>query len=154
MGKFGVVGALAYVADSAVLILLERRGWGPLTAKTIATVVAATLAFAGNRFWTWRHRARSGRARESGLFSLFTALGFGIALAVLGVSCHWLVALWPQIFQTSLAVFISANVVGLAAGTVFRFWSYRRYVFRAPAPAERYPNLAAATPAQNPRPGN
>jgi len=154
MGKFGVVGALAYVADSAVLILLERRGWEPLTAKTIATVIAATLAFAGNRFWTWRHRARSGLAREYGLFSLFNAIGLGISLAVLGVTYHWLGAIWPQIFQTSLAVFISANVVGLAAGTVFRFWSYRRYVFRAPAPAERYPNLAAATPAQNPSPGN
>ena len=35
-----------------------------------------------------------------------------------------------------LADNISANVVGLALGTVFRYWSYKRFVFRA---VPRYP---------------
>jgi len=37
---------------------------------------------------------------------------------------HYLLGL-----QSPLADNISANVVGLAAGTTFRFWAYRRYVF-------------------------
>src|SRR5690606_41387611 len=41
---------------------------GPITSKTIATVVAASLAFIGNRFWTWRHRERTSLAREYTLY--------------------------------------------------------------------------------------
>jgi putative flippase GtrA len=145
MGKFGAVGSVAYLVDSAILLALDAQGWEPLISKTVSTVVAATVAFAGNRFWTWRHRARSGLAREYGLFSVFNAIGLGISLACLGVTYHWLGTAWPGIFQTSLAVFVSANVVGLGLGTVFRFWSYRRYVFPA-AVADTYGDLAAATP--------
>ena len=36
---------------------------------------------------------------------------------------------------------ISANVVGLALGTAFRFWSYRTFVF-GEQPAEDAPPLA------------
>ncbi len=32
--------------------------------------------------------------------------------------------------RSQLADIISANVVGMALGTMFRFWSYRRFVFR------------------------
>ncbi len=156
LGKFGVVGAVAYLVDSVLLLVLDARGWEPLWAKTVATVAAATVAFVGNRFWTWRHRARTGFAREYGLFFLFNVIGLGIALACLAVTYHGLGALWPSVFRTTLAVLISANVVGLAAGTVFRFWSYRRFVFR-PAPQ---PGLVSTevvvtgqTPAGRPVPG-
>lgn len=145
MGKFGAVGAAAYLVDSVILLWLDAQGGKPLISKTIATVVAATVAFAGNRFWTWRHRARSGLGREYGLFSVFNAIGLGISLACLGITYYWLGAAWPAVFKTSLAVFVSANVVGLGLGTVFRFWSYRRYVFPAVVP-DRYRDLAAATP--------
>lgn len=130
LGKFGLVGGAAYAVDSVILIALGERDWEPITAKIIATVIAATIAFVGNRFWTWRHRARSGLAREYTLYFVFNTLGLGIALACLGITHYWLGAFWPAVFQTTLALFISANVVGLVLGTVFRFWSYRRYVFR------------------------
>jgi hypothetical protein len=34
------------------------------------------------------------------------------------------------VLTTELADVVSANVVGMAGGTLFRFWSYRRFVFR------------------------
>ncbi len=145
MSKFGIVGGVAYVVDSAILILLDTQGWEPLLSKTVSTLIAATVAFAGNRFWTWRHRARSGLAREYGLFSVLNAIGLGIALACLAITYHGLGTIWPGIFQTSLAVFVSANVIGLALGTIFRFWSYRRYVFRpARSPQPYATELATA----------
>lgn len=146
MGKFGIVGAIAYLVDSGVLIALDAQGWEPLSAKTVATVVAATLAFAGNRFWTWRHRARSGYAREYGLYFVFNAIGLGISLACLGVSYHWLGGIWPAVFRTTLAVWLSANVIGLVAGTIFRFWAYRRFVFLPVLPTDPYGEFARATP--------
>jgi hypothetical protein len=33
-----------------------------------------------------------------------------------------------------LADNVSANVVGLALGTLFRYWSYKKFVFAAAAP--------------------
>lgn len=139
VGKFGLVGGVAYFVDSVILVVLDGRGWEPMTAKTLATAIAATIAFVGNRFWTWRHRARSGLAREYTLYFIFNTIGLGIALACLGVSYHWLGAAWPGIFQTTLAVWVAANVVGLALGTTFRFWSYRRFVFRPVVTTELAP---------------
>jgi putative flippase GtrA len=132
LGKFGTVGAVAYVVDTAlfaVLLLVMES----LTAKTVAALIAATVAFVGNRFWTWRHRVRSGLAREYLLYFSLNGVGLAISLAVLGVSHYLLGTIWP-VLQTPLADLISANVIGLAAGTSFRFWSYRRFVFREHAP--------------------
>jgi putative flippase GtrA len=132
LGKFGVVGSVAYVIDSLLLIALLRATDEPLTAKTLATVVSATVAFVGNRFWTWRDRERSGLAREYGLYFGLNVVGLAIALGCVWVSHYLLGSLWPAL-QTDLANFVAANVVGLAAGTLFRFWSYRRFVFLSPA---------------------
>jgi putative flippase GtrA len=134
LGKFGLVGAVAYVVDLLLFnVALSALGMEPLAAKTVATAVAATVAFVGNRFWTWRHRERSGLAREYLLYFLFNAVGLGIALACLGVSHYGLGSVWPGVFESRLADNISANLVGAALGTLFRFWSYRRFVFVGPA---------------------
>jgi putative flippase GtrA len=100
-----------------------------LVAKTISTVVAATIAFLGNRFWTWRHSERSNPARQYAMFFVLNGVGLGIALGCLGVSRYGLGAIWPGVFHTALADNIASFVVGMGLGTLFRFWSYRRFVF-------------------------
>jgi len=133
-GKFGVVGGIAFIVDLVVFnLLIAGDGMPPLLAKTISTVIAATLAFVGNRFWTWRHRERSGLHREYLLYFFFNAVGLGIGLACLGISHYGLGSIWPSIFQTTLVDNLSGQFVGTAAGTLFRFWSYRRFVFIDPA---------------------
>jgi putative flippase GtrA len=147
LGKFGVVGGIAWIVDTALLAVLVTV-MESLTAKTLATAVAASVAFVGNRFWTWRHRARSGLAREYLLYFLLNGVGLAISLGVLGATHYGLGAVWP-VFATPLADVVSANVVGLAAGTVFRFWSYRQYVFRHPEATEA-PPAEPAEPAEAP----
>jgi putative flippase GtrA len=129
VGKFGVVGLIAFAVDVAVFNLL-LGSIGPLPAKTVSTVISASVAFVGNRFWTWRHRPRSGMGREYGLYFLFNGVGLGIGLACLWLSHYGLGALWPAVFQNRLADNVSSLGVGMAFGTLFRFWSYRRIVFR------------------------
>jgi putative flippase GtrA len=128
LGKFGVVGGLTYIVDTVVLKAGLSAGLNPLLAKTVSTVIAATLAFIGNRYWTWRDRPRSGLRREYALYFVFNVVGLIIGLACLGVSHYLLGRVWP-VFHSQLADIISANVVGVAVGTLFRFWSYRRFVF-------------------------
>ncbi|MDG4749384.1 GtrA family protein [Micromonospora sp. WMMD718] len=130
LSKFATVGGLAFVVDFILFNYLSSgRDMAPLAAKTISTVIAATVAFLGNRFWTWRHRQRSNPAREYALFFFFNAVGLGIAVACLAISHYGLGAIWPAVFQTPLADNIASFVVGTGLGTLFRFWSYRRFVF-------------------------
>lgn len=134
LGKFGAVGGFAFIVDVALFnIAVGSFGMEQLTAKTLSTVVAATVAFLGNRFWTWRHRERSNPAREYMLFFFFNAVGLGIAVACLGISRYWLGSIWPEVFRTVLADNIASYLVGTGLGTIFRFWSYRRFVFIASA---------------------
>ena len=121
--KFGVVGAIAYVVDVGVFNVALHATEKPLTSKTISTVIATTVAYAGNRWWTFRHRSRASLRREYVLFFVLNGVGLVIALACLAVS-HYLLG-----FTSRLADNIAANGVGLVLGTAFRFWSYRRFVF-------------------------
>ena len=134
LGKFGVVGAVAYLVDTSVYALLLALGMETLFAKAIATAIAATLAFIGNRFWTWRHRPRSSLTKEYLLYFGFNIAGLGIQLATLGITHYGLGNVWP-VFQTPLADLVFAQIIGNGVATVFRFWAYRRFVFATRVPA-------------------
>jgi putative flippase GtrA len=129
---FAVVGGVGYLVDVGVFNLLRYAGepglleHKPLTAKAISVAVATIVTYAGNRHWTWRHRAWSGTHREFAIFVVLNAVGMAIALACLAVS-HYVIGLTDPVADN-----VSANGVGLALGTAFRFWAYRRWVFRAP----------------------
>lgn len=138
MGKFGAVGAVAFVIDAIVFNLFRVRfDTGYAWAAVISTTVSATAAFVGNRMWTWRYRSGHSLHREYLLYAFFNAVGLLISLACLWIS-HDLLGSWqPTIFKSVLADNISKYGFGLVLGTAFRFWAYRRYVFSAiskPAP--------------------
>jgi putative flippase GtrA len=129
VAKFGIVGLVALVFDVGLFNLLRFAGGEgplydkPLTAKAISVTVATVVAYLGNRFWTFRNRARTGFAREYLLFFVLNGVGLAISVGVLWISHYGLN------LRTPLADNISANVIGLGLGTLFRFWSYRRWVF-------------------------
>ena len=130
LAKFGTVGALSFVIDvaifNAVLLVLDK----PLTAKIISTVFSATNAFVLNRAWSFKHRERTNVRREYSLFFVLNVVGLSISLLCLAVS-HYVLG-----FESRLADNIAANGIGLVLGTTFRFWSYRRFVWAAPAAVE------------------
>jgi putative flippase GtrA len=157
LGKFGTVGGIAFAIDLAIFNVLLQLGFESLLAKTISTVLATTVAFAGNRFWTWRDREHTNMARQYTMFFLLNAVGLGIGLTCLAISHYLLGAFWPE-FQSPLADNISGQFVGTAVGTLFRFWSYRRFVFgdtavpdpAQPTPPAQAPNRASAAPQSAP----
>jgi putative flippase GtrA len=119
------VGAIAYIVDFIIFNALRAGALSdkPITAKLISTVLATTVAYFGNRQWTFRHRERQGMRKEYALFFGFNAVGLAIALGCLGLS-HYVLDL-----TSPLADNISANLIGMGLGTIFRFWAYRRFVF-------------------------
>ena len=123
--KFGIVGGINTVINFAVFNALALTIFvnGQLKATVIATVVAASSSYLMNRYWTYRDRPKSAMRREYLLFFLFNTTGLAIELGAVaaakyGLDIHGLLALNV------------AKVVGVALATVFRFWSYRTFVFR------------------------
>jgi putative flippase GtrA len=128
MAKFGIVGAFNYGVDVGLfnLLVLGPLTHQPVAAKAISTAVAATNSYFMNRHWTFRHRASSGTFGEYVVFSILTVIGLGITVGCLAFSEYVLGA------HSLLARNIAGNVVGVALATVFRFWSYKRWVFLDP----------------------
>lgn len=134
LGRFGSVGAVAYVVDIGLFNLLrfgpgEVLGEKPLTAKVISVVVATLVSWLGNRYWTFAKQRTEGHLRELVMFGLVNGGGMLIAVACLWFS-HYVLG-----FTSALADNIAANVVGVGLGTIFRYFAYKYFVFTG-APSE------------------
>jgi putative flippase GtrA len=125
--SFLAVGGAGYVVDVTAFNYLRTApvldAVDPSVAKSLAVALAMVVTYLGNRAVTWRGQSSSSRRREVALFVVFNVIGLGLSVLTLAVS-HDLLGLTSR-----LADNISANVIGLALGTAFRFWSYRRFVF-------------------------
>lgn len=129
LARFGAVGAVGFVVDTAVFNLLratvlapDEVHSGPFWAKVVSTIVAIFVNWMGNRYWTFREQRRATATREGIEFVVVSLGGMVIALATLGVS-HYAMGL------TSVVADNIANIVGLVLGTVFRFWLYKVWVY-------------------------
>jgi putative flippase GtrA len=131
--KFGTIGAAAFVIDTGLYnLFLLVVDLGPLTSKVFATVVSASFAYVGNRFWTFRHREQSGLRREYFLFFLLNGIALLFGVLVIGFTTYTLKMDDPVSANI-------ANIIGVGLGTLFRFWSYKKWVFleaTTPIPAE------------------
>ena len=124
--KFGVVGLIGFVVtEIGYYVLHYPLSMGPLTAVTIATVAATIATFIGNRYWTFRHRQGGGTTREVVMFFALNGVGLLIQYACIGLVNYGL-------GQTGKIANFVALTVGVGLGTVFRFWSYRKWVWVVP----------------------
>ncbi|MGA4990550.1 GtrA family protein [Nonomuraea bangladeshensis] len=123
LAKFGSIGAVAFVIDTGLLNFCHVViGLGPLTSKLAATVVSTTFAYLGNRYWTFRHREQTGLGREYFLFFLLNGIALLFGILAIGFTTYTLG------LNDTLSVNIS-NIVGVGLGTLFRYWSYKKWVF-------------------------
>ena len=123
IAKFGVVGGIGFfvqlgVTDAAHLGL----GVGALTAVVVGYIVATVVTFLGNRHWAFKHRQGKGLGHETMLFVLLNVVGLGIQEAVVATVHYGLHMTDPLSYNV-------ANIVGIGLGTLFRLWSYRKWVF-------------------------
>ncbi|MEU5723054.1 GtrA family protein [Micromonospora sp. NPDC047738] len=126
--KFGIVGGINTVINYAVFNALALTVFrdGQLKATVVATIVATITSYLMNRHWTYRDRPKSALRREYVLFFLFNATGLLIELGVLAAAKY-------GFGVTSLLMLNIAKTGGVLLATMFRFWSYRTFVFQ-PAP--------------------
>ncbi|NUR90089.1 MAG: GtrA family protein, partial [Nonomuraea sp.] len=122
LAKFGSIGAIAFLIDTGIYNLCLWLDWGPLTSKVVATTISATFAYLGNRFWTFRHRDQSGLGREYFLFFLLNGIALLFGMLTIGFAKYTL-------HLHDLLSLNIANIVGVGLGTLFRYWSYKKWVF-------------------------
>jgi putative flippase GtrA len=127
--KFLTVGGFAYIIDTGLFNVLRYVGDNPLlsdkplTAKIISATAATLFAYFGNKQWTYASRTGRKMSQEIVLFFILNAVAMGIAVLCLFIS-HYILD-----FTSPLADNIAANVVGVGLGTLFRFVTYRKWVF-------------------------
>jgi putative flippase GtrA len=139
--RFGVVGAANVVINFVVFNAMALTIFpnGELKANIVATVFATTTSYFMNRGWTFRHRRTTRISREYVLFFVFNAMALAIELGVMGAAKYGL-------GLTTLLTLNLAKAAGLGLGTVFRFWTYRTFVFHGRPSLEPEP-VAAEQPA-------
>ena len=132
--KFGIIGGFGFLVTEAVFNLLIQAHEATFTANAVATLVAAAVTFLGNRYWTFRHRERTGMGRETGIFIVLNLIGIVIQQACLEFAKH-------EFGRHDKLTLNVAFLVGVGLATMFRFWSYRKWVWLAqpadPAPLSR-----------------
>lgn len=135
---FGTVGLGAFIVDTGSYNLLVFGPVGPTdgflahkptTASIVATILGTIFSWLGNRHWTYRHQRRAHVGHEAALFVLFNAIALVITAGFLylsryGLGLHGIA--WDNL----------ARFVGIGIGTIFRFLTYRRFVFTGVPTAE------------------
>jgi putative flippase GtrA len=126
IGKFGVVGIMGATIQFGLQNALYGRT-GPTASVVIATCIATTATFLGNRYWSFKHRKTANMGRETVLFIFFNLVGMLIQTAFVDVNHYWL-------HDTGRLSYNLATVVGVVFATLFRLFCYRKFVFNLVVP--------------------
>jgi putative flippase GtrA len=121
---FGLVGAIGFAIDVTLFNVFFHNG--QIIAKTISTVAATTVTYVGNRYFSFSHRARSGIGRETSIFLGINVITLIFSLVVIAIFEY------PFHFKHHLFAMNVVNIATIGIGTLFRFWSYKRFVFLHP----------------------
>ena len=150
VAKFAVIGGAGVFITNAVYdLLFIHFGLGPVTSTTIATIVATIASYLGNRYWSFRDRQRTGVVREIAVFAVLNGIGLLIQDATVAFNYYGL-----GLGHDKLAGFVALNA-GIVLATLFRFWSYRRFVWITPPTGEAGDTRGRPRPADRlpPNPG-
>ena len=121
----GLVGSVVDLGGAAYLH--GALGIGPMVSKGLSIIAATALTYLGSRFWTFRHRMNQALLREGVLFAALNVVGLVIAECVIAFVTYGLD------LKSTLA-YNAASLAGTGLGTVFRYFSYKKWVFLAGAP--------------------
>lgn len=120
--KFGVVGTIGFVVDTAVLYAGLALGLGLYGGRAVSYLAAATTTWALNRAWTFRGAGGGPVLRQWAIF---------VAVNLIGFACNYgtyAALVW------SVPLVAAHPVLGVAAGSlagmVGNFVLSRRFVFR------------------------
>jgi putative flippase GtrA len=131
--RFAVVGGISFLITVGVNygLKLTVLGNNPLTAQAIGVLIATIFSYVASREWSFDTRGGRERQHEAALFFILSAVALGLNEVPLALS-HYLLGLRvPNVGRTAqeIADFVSGMIFGTLLGTVFRYWSFKKWVF-------------------------
>ena len=128
LSAFGVVGGICFAIDVVLFQLLyAHAGFGAVTAKFLATMVSMTVAYFGAPLLVLLPSRADGRPPG------VPAVRGGERGHAAAQSRRWSPSSGTPWARRARSCCRLANITGIAAGTVIRYLSYRRWVFPAEA---------------------
>jgi putative flippase GtrA len=138
VAKFGVIGLSGTAVNFAVFnFCVQVLDMYSVRSSVLATAVAICTNYLGYRFWVYRDRERGARTREMSLFLVFSLIGLVIENGLLYLT-HYTLG-WDSSLQDNGFKFL-----GMGVATLFRFASYRTWVFRKLVPDAAEPDAEQA----------
>jgi putative flippase GtrA len=96
----------------------------PVLTYFVANCVGMVISFHGSRRYAFKHRRPTGPGGGALNYAIVNIASFVIPMACLWVTRN--VFDW----DTVIADNVSANMIGALLATFFRFWAFRRFVFK------------------------
>jgi putative flippase GtrA len=113
--RFTVVGAAATAVHAVAGVALLHAGLAPLTATTLAFLVAFQASLHGHRRWSFRGRAAP-RARSASRFAIVALAGLGANALLLGVLTRYA--------PPDVALPVACAIVAGATFVLSRAWAF------------------------------
>lgn len=119
--RFGIVGTSGFLLDTATVYAL--RGWiGLYFAGAAGFLVAASVNWAINRFWSFRHKVHDTLRKQWLRFMLINSVGF-----VFNRGSFFVLISMSNLFYSEPVL---AIVIGSFIGLGFNYFLSKRFVFR------------------------
>lgn len=120
--SFALVGAIGFVVDASVLIvMINGFGWGPYAARFVSFGTAVTMTWYLNRRWTFSSQAGHKKRSEYVRYVAFQSMGALLNLAIYSLCLE------------TIALVAAYPVLGVAAGSAvalfFNFYASKRFVY-------------------------
>ena len=122
--RFGVVGTIGFMVDTAVLYAGLALGLGLYGGRALSYLVAASTTWALNRIWTFRGRGSGPAHRQWVLFLVVNLIGFAMNYGTYAALISWV--------PIASAYPVLGVAAGAIAGMAGNFVLSRRLVFQPP----------------------
>ncbi len=119
--KFGVVGALAFLIDYGILMLLSQVvGWDPLPSSVISFTISLVFNYLASMRFVFERRDDLSRRRELVIFVVLSVIGL-----VINSLCIWAgtAAFGDGVLSVTATKLFATVVVAL-----WNFWSRKRWL--------------------------
>ena len=119
--KFGVVGAIAFVIDYGILMLLSQVvGWDPVLSSAISFTVSVVFNYVASMRYVFTRREDLSREREFVIFVVLSIIGL-----VINSACIWA---GTQAFGDGALAVTATKVVATIIVALWNFWSRKRWL--------------------------
>lgn len=119
--KFGVVGAIAFVIDYGILMLLSQVvGWDPVPSSAVSFTVSVVFNYLVSMRYVFTRREDLSRRREFAIFVILSVIGLGINSV-----CIWA---GTQALGDGAVAVTATKVVATVVVALWNFWSRKRWL--------------------------